>query len=72
MTPAHITETGVLESSVKSAEISKVVSAPLWTPPIPPVTKTLIPARLAKYIVAATVVEPLPLVARTYPRSLKE
>lgn len=58
LTPAETTLTGVLASSVKSAEISNVYSAPRWTPPMPPVTKTFIPARLAKYIVPATVVEP--------------
>jgi hypothetical protein len=34
------------------------VSAPRWTPPIPPVTNTGIPAALAKIIVPATVVAP--------------
>ena len=69
-TPAQITETGVRESSVRSAEMSNVVSAPLWTPPIPPVTNILMPAKFARYIVAATVVDPFPFYASTNARSL--
>ena len=38
--PAQTTRTGVLVNSSRSAEISMVVSAPLCTPPIPPVAKT--------------------------------
>jgi hypothetical protein len=38
--PAHTTATGVYPNSIKSADISNVVSAPLCTPPIPPVTNT--------------------------------
>ncbi len=47
-TPALITQTGVFESSVKSALISKVSSAPLWTPPSPPVANILIRLNLLK------------------------
>lgn len=35
LAPAQITATGVRPSSVKSADTSIVVSAPLCTPPIP-------------------------------------
>jgi len=44
LTPAETTATGVRPSSVRSALTSKVVSAPRWTPPIPPVTKIGMPA----------------------------
>ena len=57
-TPALTTHTGVFASSVRSALISKVYSAPLWTPPNPPVANILIPAKCAQYIVPATVVLP--------------
>ena len=50
------TITGVLVNSGKSADISNVSEAPRCTPPIPPVAKNLIPAKLAQIIVAATVV----------------
>jgi hypothetical protein len=54
--PALTTATGVILNSAKSADISKVSSAPIHllfnikaaprcTPPIPPVIKTLIPAK---------------------------
>ena len=56
--PADTTVTGVQASSVRSALISNVLSAPLCTPPMPPVTNSFNPARWARYIVAATVVEP--------------
>jgi len=59
LAPAQTTVTLVYPSSIKSADISKVVSAFLWTPPIPPVTNISIPAYLAIIIVAATVVLPL-------------
>ena len=47
-------------SKVKSLilDTSKDVDAPLCTPPIPPVAKTLIPAISAAIIVEATVVAP--------------
>ena len=63
LAPAHTTTTEVRASSCKSAEMSKLVSAPRCTPPMPPVTKTSMPAIAAQIIVAATVVAPnLPLV----------
>ena len=57
--PAATTITAVDANSRKSAEISKVSSAPRCTPPMPPVAKTSIPAACAAIIVAATVVAPL-------------
>ena len=57
-TPAQTTATSVWPSSVRSAEMSKLVSAPRCTPPSPPVTKTRMPASAASRIVAATVVAP--------------
>ena len=60
MAPAATTVTGVSASSRRSAEMSKLVSAPRCTPPMPPVAKTLMPARCAQIIVAATVVAPVP------------
>ena len=56
--PAQTTMTGVWASSSRSAEISIVVSAPLCTPPIPPVAKILMPAICAIIIVVVTVVAP--------------
>ena len=44
-TPALTTQTGVVDSSVRSALMSNVVAAPRCTPPSPPVTKTRMPAR---------------------------
>jgi len=38
--------------------MSKVDSAPRWTPPMPPVAKTRMPATWAQIMVAATVVAP--------------
>mmetsp|Transcript_31439 Transcript_31439/g.76072 ORF Transcript_31439/g.76072 Transcript_31439/m.76072 type:complete len:269 (-) Transcript_31439:314-1120(-) len=58
LTPALTTTTGVCASSVRSAEMSIVSSPPRWTPPVPPVTNVVIPARYASFIVAATVVAP--------------
>ena len=48
MAPAETTITGVRASSSRSAEMSKLSSAPLCTPPMPPVAKTLMPARLRR------------------------
>jgi len=45
LAPAQITATGVCPNSIRSADMSKVSSAPLCTPPIPPVTNTLIPTK---------------------------
>jgi hypothetical protein len=42
--PAHTVSTGVRDRSARSAETSIVASTPRCTPPIPPVTKTEIPA----------------------------
>mmetsp|Transcript_36010 Transcript_36010/g.87018 ORF Transcript_36010/g.87018 Transcript_36010/m.87018 type:complete len:215 (-) Transcript_36010:151-795(-) len=58
LAPAQTTATGVLPSSVRSEETSHVCSAPLCTPPIPPVTNTSMPARLAMCMVPLTVVAP--------------
>ena len=73
--PAHTTAIGVRPSSSRSDEMSKVAavcggaagrspaappSAPRWTPPIPPVAKTAMPAACAAIIVAETVVAAQP------------
>ena len=42
-TPAHTTSTPVRDSVVRSADSSKVSCAPRWTPPSPPVAKTVMP-----------------------------
>ena len=70
--PAHTTHTFVFESSSRSAEISNVFSAPLCTPPIPPVANTAIFANLAMIIVDATVVEPDNFLKTAIARSLLE
>lgn len=70
--PAETTATYVLPNSLKSADMSKVFSAPLCTPPIPPVTKIFIPAYWAHIIVAATVVEPLIFLTNANAKSLLE
>ena len=67
--PAQTTATGVRPSSSRSAEMSSVSSTPRWTPPIPPVAKTAMPARCAAIIVAATVVAPSRPVAAAAARS---
>ena len=54
--PAQTTIIGVRASSARSADSSNGASR--WTPPIPPVANTSIPARLASESVAATVVAP--------------
>ncbi len=59
-TPAHTTSTPVRDSVVRSADSSKVSCAPRWTPPRPPVAKTVMPAAAARCAVEATVVEPTP------------
>ena len=56
--PADTTRTGVLASSYRSADTSMVICPSRWTPPVPPVTKTSIPARCASLMVEATVVAP--------------
>ena len=70
--PAETTVTAVCASSCRSAEMSKVDSAPRCTPPMPPVAKTAMPAARAAIIVAATVVDPVPPVARQTARSARE
>ena len=66
LAPAQITMTGVWASSSRSAEMSMVVSAPRWTPPMPPVANTLMPARWAMIMVVVTVVAPsIPLATST-------
>ena len=56
LTPEQTTVTGVVESEVRSADSSQVSRAWRWTPPRPPVAKTRMPARCARWLVAATVV----------------
>jgi len=53
-------------SRVGGADLPGMPSAPRWTPPIPPVAKTSIPAAAAAIIVAETVVaaQPPPMSAR--------
>lgn len=70
LTPADTTATGVRPNSVKSALISHVSSTFLWTPPMPPVTKTSIPAIWAHIIVPDTVVAPTPPAWRQWAISL--
>jgi len=70
--PPDTTLIRVCDSSVRSAGISSYYSSPLCTPPMPPVTKTLIPAMLARYIVPATVVDPFIFLAITNARSRRE
>ena len=55
--PATIAIIGGASSS-RSAEMSMVVSAPRWTPPMPPVANTLMPAMWAMIMVVVTVVAP--------------
>src|SRR5215469_14431022 len=63
LTPAETTVTGVRDSTVRSADSSKVSPAPRCTPPRPPVANTRIPARSASTDVAATVVPPVTFLA---------
>jgi len=60
LAPAQTTATGVWASSCRSALMSMLVSAPRCTPPMPPVANTRMPARLARIMVEATVVAPVP------------
>src|SRR6266566_1107931 len=62
-TPAETTVIGVLDSTVRSADSSKVSLAPRCTPPSPPVANTRMPARAASTDVAATVVPPVAFLA---------
>ena len=70
--PAETTVTLVLDSSSRSADMSIVFSAPLCTPPMPPVAKILTPAFSARIIVLATVVAPLSPFAMTMGISLRD
>ena len=72
LAPAQMTATGVFASSVRSAEMSIVTSPPRCTPPIPPVTKTRIPASAASSMVADTVVAPSSRCAQTKGRSRRD
>ena len=56
LAPEQTTIIGVRASSGKSAETSG--KPPRWTPPMPPVAKTFMPARCAIHMVEATVVAP--------------
>ena len=49
----------VRDRATRSADSSKVVAAPWWTPPSPPVAKTSMPTREARKDVAAMVVPAL-------------
>ena len=51
--------------------MSMLFSPPRCTPPMPPVAKTRMPARLARIIVVATVVAPVSFPATTIGRSLR-
>ena len=68
-TPAETTVTGVCPSSLRSALASRVCSYPRCTPPIPPVTKILMPASSAPIIVEDTVVAPSDFYINTIGRS---
>ena len=72
LAPAQTTITGVRDSSSKSAEISKLVSAPICTPPMPPVAKTEMPAKAAPIMVAATVVPAVRFWAMANAKSARE
>jgi hypothetical protein len=67
--PLHTTATDVVASSSMSALTSNDRAAPRWTPPIPPVAMTAIPAAWASRRVALTVVEASLPAARSGPRS---
>ena len=69
LTPADTTVIGVRASVGRSADSSKLSAACRCTPPRPPVAKTRMPARRARYAVAATVVAPLRPVASATGRS---
>ena len=72
LAPAETTVTGVRANSSRSAEMSKLVSAPWCTPPMPPVAKTAIPAPWAAIMVAATVVPPVSPSAQAKARSARD
>ena len=58
LAPALTVITGWVARASRSAEMSPVTSAPRWTPPMPPVAKTLTPAAAARATDALTVVAP--------------
>lgn len=64
--PAHTTMIGFDFNSNKSADISNVKFPSLCTPPIPPVTNTLIPHIVASRAVDATVVAPVSVIIYIY------
>ena len=68
-TPAQTTAIGQLPRIPRSADSSKVAPALRWTPPMPPVANTRIPAREASSAVAATVVPPVARCAAATGRS---
>ena len=74
--PAQTTATGVRASSSRSAEMSNdglgPSRAPRWTPPIPPVLNTRIPAAREAIIVADTVVADHPPAAAPSARLWRE
>ncbi len=59
LTPADTTVIGQAPRIARSADSSKVWPALRWTPPMPPVANTRIPACAASHEVAATVVPPV-------------
>ena len=58
MAPALTVTTGWWAMASRSADTSPVTSAPRWTPPIPPVANTAMPAAAASASDADTVVAP--------------
>ena len=68
-TPEQTIVTPVRASVVRSADSSQLSRASRWTPPSPPVAKTRIPARAARWEVEATVVAAEPPAAITGARS---
>ncbi len=64
-TPAHTTMIDVRDSVLRSADSSHESRARRCTPPSPPVAKTPMPARAARWAVEATVVAPSPPAAAT-------
>lgn len=72
LTPEQTTATGVRPSSSKSVLISKLFSAPRWTPPMPPVAIIGKSNKFEINIVALTVVPPFSFWATTVDISLRE
>ena len=69
MAPAHVVTTGWRAIAPRSADTSPLTSLWRWTPPMPPVANTRIPAAWATASVADTVVTPSPPAAVTTARS---